>query len=393
MIQFLALSWLVLRLTDSPTHVGILLFIMQGANFLVSPLAGVLSDRYSRYKLLFASNALSSINDGILATIILMGIVNINYLYILTFFSGIIKGFDLTIRTAFINNLVKKEQLVNAISLNSSMFNVAKIVGPGIAGILVVKYGEGICFLINSLSYLVVLTAILLMKNKTHRLPETKRKIKDEMLEGLKYTFSYPPLRIVVVFIACIGMFGFPYMVVLPVFAKDVLMGNADTLGFLTTFGGVGALISALYMATRKNALGLERIMFIAGTIYSSGIFILSFMSDFSPAAVITFIIGFGQVLAFASANSSLQTIADKNMVGRVLSIYITLFMGATMVGCLIAGKLTDLFGVKYTLIYLSVMCFTCTMVFGRHTPKLKRFSLIRYVRLGVISANVIRNK
>jgi MFS family permease len=331
--------------------------------------------------------------DGTLAVLTLRGNISIEWIFALTFFSGTVKGFDLTIRSAFINNLVKTEQLVNAISLNSSMFNVAKIVGPGIAGLLVIRHGEGLCFLVNSFSYLVVVLAISLMKNKGFEPPLVKIKIGKSMREGFAYTFKTPHLRLVVMFIACVGLFGFPYAVVLPVFVKDVLLGNADTLGFLTTFGGAGALTAALFMASRKKVGSLDKYMFFAGSVYCLGLFFLAFSSGFAAAGIILVIIGFGQVMGFASANSKLQTESDQDKVGRVLSCYITLFMGATMFGSLITGKMVDVWGTRYTLVYQSVMMFVCLVFFSSKLLKFKKVAIMKFVKPDLVSSNTIGQK
>ncbi|MGV3541116.1 MAG: MFS transporter, partial [Rufibacter sp.] len=264
-MQQIAMSWLVYRLTDSVFLLGMVSFANQIPSFLLGPFAGVISDRFNRHRVLLVTQFLFLLESSVLAALVLTGNVTINYILALGAFAGMVNAFDMSARQSFVVQLVeKREDMSNAIALNSSMFNMARLVGPSVAGGLIATLGEGVCFLINALSYLAVLASLLLMRLPKLELPVQTTQIFKSLGEGFKYAFGFQPIRDILLLIATLSLFGMPFTVLMPAFARDVLGGDATTLGLLMGASGVGALAGALYLASRKTVVGLARVIVVA---------------------------------------------------------------------------------------------------------------------------------
>ncbi len=385
LIETIALNWLVYRLTNSGMYVGILLFINQGTIFLSSPFSGILADRFARYKLLIITNIVAATVSLFLGFAVMMKFENLLFIFVTQIIVGLVRGIDNPIRNTFVNDLIEKpEHLVNAISLNSSIFNVAKIIGPAIAALLIPWAGEGICFVLNGISFISIIAVLKMMKHKEHICTIKKPNIIRELQEGFRYSFSYSPVRCIIIFVSFIGLFSFSLNVALPVYAKQILNGGADTFGFITTYSGFGALLAALYMAGKRNALGLDITIFVAALIYSFAYLSLSFFSNFAAAAVIMFFVGFGQVLIFASASSMLQTLTSQEKLGRVIGIYFMVFMACTTAGSLLVGKLTDSIGPSATMKIIASLTLLIALVYSFQIKKIRQKSLKRFIALGV---------
>jgi len=385
LIESIALSWLVYRLTHSGLYVGILIFTSQITIFFISPLSGILADRFERYKLLIYTNAITALMSLILGIAVISGVHSLWFIFSTQIIVGLTKGIDNPVRNTLVNDLIEKpEHLVNAISLNSSIFNIAKIIGPTIAAVLIPWKGEGICFILNSISYLSIITVLLLMKHKPKLKNNEKINVFKDIQKGFIYSFNYSPIRTVIIFVGLLGLLSFSLNVVLPVYAKEILKGGADTFGFITTYSGFGALIAALYMATKQHAFGLEVVIFIASLIYGAGFLLLSMVSDFALTSFIMIFVGFGQVLIFASASSILQTLADENNLGRVIGLYFMFFMACTTLGSLLAGKLTDTIGITLTIKIISVLTIVISLVYGTQIKNVRRKSFRRFLILGL---------
>jgi MFS family permease len=364
LVQEVALSWLIYKLTGESFYVGLIFFLKQLTSFFLSPFAGVLSDRISRQRLLTITNSIA------VMLAILMGIVTVAdhlvlpLLLCIQLLNGIISGIDTPVRQAFVKDLVADDKnLMNAIALNSSLYNIARISGPIVAGFLIPTIGEGLCFVLNGLSYLAVVVGLICMKNVESMAENKRLDFVKEIREGFNYSFSFLPLRTIIIIAAVIGFFGFPSTTLFPVFAKEVLKGDAQTLSLLTTSLGVGSLLSAIFMATRKSTAGLMMLVFVACIIYGLGFILFSYSHILVLSVGTLIMVGMGQVLFYSSCNSLLQTISDPLKTGRVISFYIMAFMGTTTLGCLIAGKLADTFGVSYTLFISGAGCL-CTGFF-----------------------------
>ncbi|MCB0749663.1 MAG: MFS transporter, partial [Ignavibacteriae bacterium] len=297
-MQQIALGWLVYRLTDSAFLLGLVSFASQIPTFLLASFAGVLADRYDKHKIIIITQTFAMIQAAILSILTLMGIVHIWHIISLSVLLGLINAFDMPTRQTFVIDLVEdKKDLPNAIALNSSMFNAARLIGPTIAGILISLYGEGICFLINAVSYIAVIIGLLLMRIEPKRREAKKEKVLRGLKEGIKYAYEFIPIRTLLILIAIISLSGMPYTVLMPIFAKDILHGNANTLGYLLGSVGIGAFTGAIYLASRKTVLGLGRLIAIASTIFAFGLLLFSFSTSLIFSLPLMFVAGLGMMM------------------------------------------------------------------------------------------------
>jgi len=385
-MQQIAMSWLVYRLTDSVFLLGILGFASQIPSFLLGPFAGVVSDRFNRHRILIFTQALSMVQASVLATLVLTEQATTTWLICLSAFLGIVNAFDVSARQAFVVSLIpKREDVSNAIALNSSMFNMARLVGPSIAGILIAAVGEGMCFLINAISYVAVILSLLLIKVAAPKLPKKETQVWRSLKEGFGYAFGFPPIRAIILLIALISLFGMPFSVLMPVFARDILHGEANTLGYLMGASGIGALLGALYLAQRSSVVGLGKIIIGATLLMSFGLICFSFTRSLGLALIFIFMIGLGMIVQMAANNTILQTIVDDDKRGRVMSFYSMAFMGMAPFGSLIAGAVADRIGVAYTFLGCGIMCFLSIIPFAIQLPNLRKMVRPIYERLGII--------
>jgi MFS family permease len=351
-MQQVAMSWLVYSLTNSAFLLGVVSFSGLILNLLLAPFAGVLVDRLNKHKMLLSTQVLSMIQALILSTVVLTGGSAVWNLILLSAALGAINAFDMPTRQSIVINMVeKREDLGNAIALNSSLFNGTRLIGPAIAGILVATIGEGLCFLINGLSFIAVIACLLAIKIT----PSVKNVVHPDYFKGLKeglnYSFGFAPIRYIFLLLTYLSFVAMPFTVLLPVFAKDILQGGASTLGFLTTAMGLGALIGAIFMASRKNVRGLGRIIIVSAIIFGAGLILFSFTGVLWLSLLTMAITGFGMVVAMAASNTFLQTIADDDKRGRVMSFYVMAFMGLAPFGSLIYGALASVITVPTTLL------------------------------------------
>ncbi|WP_246151203.1 MFS transporter [Adhaeribacter aerolatus] len=385
-MQQIAMSWLVYRLTDSVFLLGILGFASQIPSFLLGPFAGVVSDRFNRHRILIFTQALSMVQASVLATLVLTERATTTWLIGLSVFLGIVNAFDVSARQAFVVSLIpKREDVSNAIALNSSMFNMARLVGPSIAGILIAAVGEGMCFLINAISYVAVILSLLLIKVTPFVQSKKDAQIWRSLKEGFGYAFGFPPIRAIILLIALISLFGMPFSVLMPVFARDILHGGANTLGYLMGASGIGALLGALYLAQRSSVIGLGKIIIGATLLMSVGLICFSFTQSLWLALIFIFMTGLGMIVQMAANNTILQTIVDDDKRGRVMSFYSMAFMGMAPFGSLIAGAVADRIGVAYTFLGCGIMCFLSIIPFAIQLPNLRKMVRPIYERLGIL--------
>jgi MFS family permease len=385
-MQQIALGWLVYRLTNSAFLLGLIGFTSQIPTFLFASFAGVFADRYNKHKIIIATQTLAMLQAFILSVLTLTNIIQIWHIILLSFFSGLINAFDMPTRQTFVIDLIEdKNDLSNAIALNSSMFNAARLVGPTVAGFLISALGEGLCFLVNAVSYIAVITALLLMKIK----PDIQRQIKENIIqglkEGIKYAYEFKPIRALLLLIGLLSLTGMPYTVLMPVFAKDILHGNANTLGFLLGAVGIGALIGALYLASRKSVLGLSRWISNAARIFAIGLLLFSFSRNIILSLILMVFIGFGMMVQMASTNTMLQTLVDDDKRGRIMSLYVMAFMGTAPFGSLAAGSLASTIGAPYTVLSGGIICLIGAIIFALKLPTLKKYIRPVYIKLGII--------
>ncbi|SFU82581.1 Predicted arabinose efflux permease, MFS family [Pontibacter akesuensis] len=385
-MQQIALSWLVYRLTDSVFLLGAVTFSSQIPSFLLGPFAGVLADKFDRHKVLLVTQSLSMLQASTLAVLVLTNTIEIWHVLALSAVLGTINGFDIATRQAFVVELVeRREDMSNAIALNSSLFNMARLIGPTVAGLLIAAVGEGICILINALSYIAVLASLLAMRLKPFERVQQQRKVWQSLKDGFSYAFGFPPIRALIVIVGLLSLFGMPFTVLLPVFARDILHGGANTLGYLMGASGFGALGGALFLAQRKSVEGLGKVIIFTMLLFGLALIAFSFSEMFLLSLVLMLVTGFGMIVTMASCNTLLQTIVDDDKRGRVMSLYATAFMGMAPIGSVLAGAVAEDVGVAYTLAGCGLLCALSIIPFAISRPKLRRMVQPIYERLGIV--------
>lgn len=385
-MQRIAMPWLVYHMTGSALLLGVVGFAGQIPAFLLSPVAGVLTDRWSRYRVLLVTQIISMIQASILAWLSLTGQIQIWHIVVLSIALGCINAFDVPSRHSFVIDMVEKKQdLGNAIALNSLMFNGARLIGPSIAGIMLASTGEGICFLLNAISYIFVIISLLMMKIKTKEIDKKESKILKELKDGLVYTFGFPPIKHIILLLGLVSFMGMSYSVLMPVFAKDILHGGSHTYGFLMGAAGFGALLGAIFLASRETVLKLGRIVPAATILFGAGLIFLSFSRVFPLSLVLMVFIGMGMMLQTAASNTILQTITDDDKRGRVMSFYTMAIMGTAPFGSLMAGALAKVIGTPGTILAGGIACIIGALFFLRKLPELRVFVHPIYVKMGII--------
>lgn len=387
-MQQIAMSWLIYSLTGSALVLGIVGFAGQIPTFLLAPFAGVLVDRWDRHRILVFTQTLAMIQAFILAFLVMRGTIAVWHILALSVFLGLVNGFDIPARQSFIADMIieKREDLGNAIALNSAMFNGARLLGPSIAGMLIAVAGEGMCFLINAVSYLAVIAALLAMKITPRKTEAKGTRVLHELMEGYTYTFNFAPIKSILLLLGLVSLMGVPYTILMPIFAKDILHGGPHTLGFLMAASGAGALIGAIYLASRKSVRGLGKIIAVSTSIFGIGLIAFSLSSVLWLSMLLMLLTGFGMMVQMASSNTVLQTIVDDDKRGRVMSFYTMAFMGAVPFGSLLAGSFASRIGAPSTLMIGGVFCILGSVMFARRLPLLRETIRPIYVRMGIIS-------
>ena len=376
-IQRIAMPWLVYDLTKSVVLLGVVGFVGQIPTFLLSPLAGVFTDRWNRYHILITTQILAMVQAAILTWLVLNNSVEVWHIILLSGLLGCINAFDIPARQSFVVQMVeKKEDLGNAIALNSSIVNGARLLGPSVAGILIATAGEGICFLINTLSYIFVIWSLLLMKVIPAIKKSQGKAVLKEFKDGFSYTFGFVPIRYTILLMALVSLMGMPYTVLMPVFAKEILHGGSHTFGFLIGASGLGALTGALYLASRRNAASIVKIIPVAAIIFGTGLIMFSFSRFFILSLLLMVFTGLGMMLQMASSNTLLQTIVHDDMRGRVMSFYTMAFMGTAPFGSLLAGTAAKIIGVPNTILIGGISCIVGAFIFIRKFPEIRKYML-----------------
>jgi len=385
-MQQVAQSWLVYRLTGSATLLGIVGFATQIPVFGLGPIAGVIIDRYSPHRVTVLTQSAALVQALLLSLLTLMGWVQPAHIILLGFVLGIVNAFDMPARQALVNQMVDAKDLSNAVALNSSMINAARIVGPALAGIVVAKVGEGACFMINTVSYLAVIMALLAMK-LPKKSDESARQfsIAHSLVEGLRYTLATVPIRDVLLLLGLVGFMGMPYMTLMPVFAAEIHKSGADALGLMLGAVGFGALIGALFLAQRATVLGLGRIIVIATLGFGLGLIVFTVSRVFWLSLVILMGVGFGWMVLIAASNTALQTLADNEMRGRVMSLFSMMLVGMAPFGSLLAGWLADRIGAPLVVATGGAFCAVAGVIFARELPRLRAAARPILVARGII--------
>jgi len=382
-----AMIWLVYHLTNSALLLGIVGFSSQIPSFVIGPFGGIFVDRWNRHRILVTTQILAMIQSLALAVLALTGIIQIWHIILLSIFQGFINAFDAPARQAFVTEMIeKKEDLGNAIALNSSMFNGARLVGPAIAGLLIASVGAGMCFLIDGLSYIAVIASLLAMKLKPRQITVQTTNVWQRLKEGFIYAFSFPPIRAILLLLALFSFMGMPYMVLIPIFATKILDGDAETLGFLMTASGLGALMGGIYLSSRQSVVGLGKVIAFSPAVLGVGLIIFSQSRLLWLSLLMMLIVGCASILQIASSNTILQTIVEEDKRGRLMSLYTMSFLGILPFGNLAAGALASRIGAPNTVMIGGLFCILGSLIFAKQLPKLTRLIRPLYRKIGLLS-------
>jgi len=391
----LATSWLVYHISHSAWMLGFVGFLGQIPATLLGPISGVIVDRFDRHKLLVITQALALVQSAALAVLTFMHLINIPEIIGLSIFQGIINSLDMPARQSFVIQMVeKKEDLSNAIALNSSLVNAGRLLGPSIGGVIIAAAGEGWCFLIDAISYIAVIVSLLLMtiKPKVEPAKGTRPAPIQQLVEGWRYVSGYAPIRTILLLLAVVSLVGTPYTVLMPVMASGILHGGPDTLGLMMAAVGVGALFGALYLASRKTVLGLVGVIPKMSFLFGAGLILFAFSHWIWLSMIVLILTGFGFMVQMAASNTVLQTIVEEEKRGRVMSFYTLALMGTLPFGSLLAGSLAEHIGAPRTLAFGGVALIVAGLIFTQRLPNLRRTLRPLYVQLGILPAPVIES-
>ena len=385
-----ATSWLIYRLTGSALLLGVVSFAGQIPTFLLAPFAGVLVDRLDRRKILVWTQTLAAVQSLALAVLTLGKIITVHEVLWLSVLQGLINAFDMPGRQSFLVQMVEdKQDLGNAIALNSSMVNIARLIGPALAGFVIGSVGEGYCFLIDGISYLAVIASLLMMRVKIAASAPSKASMLDQLKDGWTYVTGFPPVRTILSLFALISLMGMPFMVLMPIFAAQVLHGGPHTLGFLLGASGVGALISAVSLALRKNVRGLTTMIQLSAALFGLGLIGFG-LSRFLPLSLaLMLIVGFGMMQGMAASNTVIQTLVPDDMRGRVMSFYTMAFMGMAPFGSLLAGSLAHRFGAPHAVMITGAFCVAGSIWFTTQLKSIRQVMRPIYIEMGIIRSNL----
>ena len=370
-MQTVAQSWLVYRLTGSTLLLGTVGFASQIPVFLVAPIGGVVADRFNRQRIVITTQTISMILASILAGLTLTHRIQVWQIILLAAGLGVVNAFDIPARQAFLMDMVGREDLMNAIALNSSMFNGARILGPAVAGIVVALVGEGWCFFANAVSYIAVIVGLSMMKI-THPLNLANEASPIEhILEGFRFVVRAAPIRAILLLLGLVSLVGTPYSVLMPVFARQILHGGARELGLLMGATGVGALLGALSLATRVGVRGLGKIIAMCAGGFGTSLILFAFSKLFWLSMILLMPVGFTMMVQMASSNTLLQSMVPDQMRGRVIAVYSMMFMGMAPFGAFFAGAIAHRIGAPWTVASGGVACIAGAIVFGMRAAEI----------------------
>jgi len=371
-MQSIAQAWLVYRLTKSSLLLGLVGFSGQIPVLLLAPLGGLFADRYSRRHTIIATQTASMLLAFILSALTLLGHVRVWEVMLLASLLGVVNAFDIPARQAFIVEMVVPEDLINAIALNSAMFNGARILGPAIAGITVAAIGEGWCFFSNGVSYIAVIIGLLLMTVTPRQRSGRRVSGLESVLEGFRFVIHTGPIRALLLLLGVVSLTGMPYAVLMPVFADKILHSDARALGLLMGSTGVGALVATLVLAARREVRGLGRWILYASTGFGLSLILFSFSRSMPLSIALLLPAGFCMLIQMASSNTLIQTMVPDALRGRVMSVYSMMFMGMAPFGALLAGAIAHRIGAPLTVALGGAVCIVGSLVFGSKWPALR---------------------
>ncbi len=363
-MQMVAQSWLVYRLTGSSFLLGSVGFASQIPVFLLAFIGGTVADRYNRHRIVIATQSAAMVLAFILSILTLTNVVQMWHIFVLSALLGVVNAFDMPGRQAFIVELVDKEDLMNAIALNSSVFNGARVLGPSVAGMLIAGIGEGWCFFANGVSFIAVIVGLLLMRLRPRSEPARGRSGLNDLLEGFRYVRRTRPIRALILLLALVSMVGMPYSVLMPIFADRILHGGARGLGILMGATGVGAVTGALSLAARSGTRGLERVVAYTSGGFGISLILFSISRSFWFSVLIMIPAGFCFMVQMASTNTLIQTMVPDRLRGRVMAVHVMMFMGMAPFGSLIAGAVAEKVGAPLAISMGATLCVMGAVLF-----------------------------
>ncbi len=385
-MQAIAMPWLVYRLTDDVVLLGVVGFTGQILTFLLAPLAGVLADRWNRHRLVTVAQAAAMLQAAALAALTLAGVITVWEIIALSLFGGFVRAFEIPIRQSFVVEMLDdRSDLPNAIALNSFLVNGARLVGPSLAGVLIALVGEGMCFLLNAVSFAAVIAALLAMRIAPRAAAPSKEHVLHELAEGFRYAWHFPPIRSVLLLLGLVSLMGVPYVTLMPVFAKDILHGGSYTMGFLMGSSGLGAVLGAVFLAARKSIVGISRTMALGTAAFGTGLIAFSLSQEVALSIPLLVWTGCGMMMQMAGANTFLQTIVDEDKRGRVMSFYTMAFMGMGPFGSLMAGSLASAVGAPATVFLGGIACISGALAFASQLRRLGEMVRPIYQRMGIL--------
>ena len=386
-ISMTATSWLVYRLTGSAMALGVVGFAGQIPGFIMGPFAGAYLDRWDRHRVLVVTQTISMLQSFALAALTFSGHITVPAIIVLNAVQGMVNAFDMPARQAFLTTMISdREDLANAIALNSSMFNAARLVGPSVAGLMIATAGESWCFFVDGVSYMAVIIALVAMKDlKRMDRHDAHAGIVEHLLEGWRYVFGFRPIRSLILQLAWLCLVAMPFSLLMPVFADEILGGGPYTLGFLMGASGLGALSGALWLTTRKSVVGLGRVILTNTVVFGGGLMGFALSRSLPVSIVFMTIAGFGMMVLMASTNTVIQTIVDEEKRGRVLSFYTMAFLGTAPFGSLLAGWLSSRIGAPHTVVLSGVLCIATAGWFWRELPAIRAQVRPIYRRMGIL--------
>jgi len=364
-LQKTAVSWMVYSVTGSVFLLGLTTFLSMIPSLFLAPLAGSIIGRYDKHKAMILLQSLAMFQAGTLALLIYLKIYNINFILALSLFQGIINSFDMTCRQTMMIDIVNnKEDLPNAVALNSTLNNFARIAGPALAGIILHQYGEDICFIGNFLSYIPVLISLLMMKITPHIKATDKLKMYDDFVEGLDYVKKETEMAKMLLMLMCSSLFVISFNTLMPVFAKDIFSGNAQTFSWFESAAGIGSIVSAIYLANLKKADNMSKIMIAASLLLGFSIIILAYSNSLTVALICMALSGVGMMAQTSSINIYIQTQSTVNMRSRSISYYLMAYQGMIPVGSLIIGYVSHIIGTRNTVAIQGIICIVSVIVY-----------------------------
>jgi len=364
-MQKTAVSWMVYSITGSVFLLGLATFLSMIPSLFLAPLAGSIIGRYDKHRAMMVLQSLAMLQAGTLALLIYLKIYNINFILALSLIQGIINAFDMTCRQTMMIDIVdNKEDLPNAVALNSTLNNFARIAGPALAGIILHQYGEDICFIGNFVSYVPVLISLMLMKITPHIKAENKLNMLDDLIEGLDYVKKETEMARMLLMLTCSSLFVISFNTLMPVFAKDIFNGNAATFSWFESAAGIGSVLSAIYLANLKSAENMSKLMISASLLLGFSVIILALSSSITIALICMTLSGIGMMGQTSSINIYIQTHSPINMRSRSISYYMMAYQGMIPVGSLIIGYVSHFLGVRATVAVQGIICIISVIVY-----------------------------